>query len=46
MLVSREGAAMSNFIRITPFMMVDSMERALLFFTEILGFQIGFRAAN
>ena len=37
---------MSNFIRITPFMMVDHLERAVLFFTGILGFQIGFRAPN
>src|SRR5262245_28729347 len=46
-LISREGTvAMSNFIRITPFMMVDNLERALLFFSGILGFQIGFRAGN
>jgi catechol 2,3-dioxygenase-like lactoylglutathione lyase family enzyme len=36
----------SNFIHITPFMHVESLDRALAFFTNILGFEIGFRAAN
>ncbi len=34
---------MANFIRITPFMIVDNLERALTFFTDILGFDIPFR---
>ncbi len=34
---------MSNFIQITPFMHVEDVERAVAFFTEILGFEIGFR---
>jgi len=29
---------MSNFIRITPFMSVDNLDRAVHFFTDILGF--------
>jgi catechol 2,3-dioxygenase-like lactoylglutathione lyase family enzyme len=34
---------MSNFIRVTPFMIVDNLERALTFFTDILGFDTAFR---
>ena len=30
---------MSNFIQITPFMHVDDLDRALVFFNEILGFK-------
>ena len=30
---------MSNFIQVTPFMHVDDLDRALAFFTEILGFK-------
>ena len=30
---------MSNFIQVTPFMHVDNIDRALTFFTEILGFK-------
>jgi len=30
---------MSNFIQVTPFMHVDNLDRALTFFTEILGFK-------
>ena len=30
---------MSNFIQITPFMQVDDLDRALVFFNEILGFK-------
>ena len=37
---------MSNFIQVTPFMHVDDLERALAFFTGILGFETRFRAAN
>lgn len=37
---------MSNFIQITPFMIVDDIERALAFFTGILGFETTFRRAN
>src|SRR5438552_19188268 len=38
--------AMSNFIQVTPFMHVDDLERALAFFTGILGFEMRFRVAN
>jgi catechol 2,3-dioxygenase-like lactoylglutathione lyase family enzyme len=34
---------MSNFIQVTPFMHVDDLERALTFFTEILGFETQLR---
>jgi catechol 2,3-dioxygenase-like lactoylglutathione lyase family enzyme len=37
---------MSNFLQVTPFMHVDDLERALAFFTGILGFETRFRAAN
>ena len=37
---------MSNFIQVTPFMHVEDLERALAFFTGILGFETRFRAAN
>ena len=37
---------MSNFIQVTPFMHVEDIERALAFFTGILGFETCFRAAN
>jgi len=37
---------MANFIQVTPFMHVDNLERALAFFTEILGFETRFRVAN
>jgi catechol 2,3-dioxygenase-like lactoylglutathione lyase family enzyme len=37
---------MSNFIQVTPFMHVDNLERAVAFFTEILGFKTRFRANN
>jgi catechol 2,3-dioxygenase-like lactoylglutathione lyase family enzyme len=30
---------MSNFIQVTPFMHVDDLDRAVAFFTEILGFK-------
>ncbi len=37
---------MGNFIRVTPFMIVDNLERALTFFAEILGFEIPFRVRD
>src|SRR6266550_1852837 len=37
---------MSNFIHVTPFMHVDNLERALTFFTDILGFETPYRLAN
>jgi catechol 2,3-dioxygenase-like lactoylglutathione lyase family enzyme len=37
---------MSNFIHITPFMHVDNLDRAITFFTDILGFEMLFRAAD
>lgn len=37
---------MSNFIQITPFMHVAELDRALDFFTDILGFTVGYRDAG
>lgn len=37
---------MPNFIQITPFMHVENLQKALTFFTEILGFEVQFRAEN
>ena len=37
---------MSNFIQVTPFMHVEDLERALTFFTEILGFDVPYRLNN
>jgi catechol 2,3-dioxygenase-like lactoylglutathione lyase family enzyme len=37
---------MSNFIQVTPFMHVEDMEKALAFFTGILGFETLLREAN
>ncbi len=37
---------MSNFIQVTPFMHVDDLERALTFFTDILGFETLFRVSD
>lgn len=37
---------MSNFIQVTPFMHVDSLDRAVSFFTDILGFETRFRATD
>jgi catechol 2,3-dioxygenase-like lactoylglutathione lyase family enzyme len=37
---------MSNFIQVTPFMHVDNLDRALAFFTGILGFETLFRETN
>jgi len=38
--------AVSNFIQVTPFMIVDDINRALNFFTEILGFETLVRYSN
>lgn len=37
---------MSNFIQITPFMIVDDLDRALTFFTDILGFEALYRSRD
>jgi catechol 2,3-dioxygenase-like lactoylglutathione lyase family enzyme len=37
---------MLNFIQVTPFMQVDDLQRAVSFFTDILGFETLFRANN
>jgi catechol 2,3-dioxygenase-like lactoylglutathione lyase family enzyme len=37
---------MSNFIQVTPFMHVENLERALTFFTDILGFETRFRTTD
>src|SRR5258706_11319426 len=37
---------MSNFIQITPFMHVEDIEEALIFFNEVLGFETQFRARD
>jgi catechol 2,3-dioxygenase-like lactoylglutathione lyase family enzyme len=37
---------LSNFIQITPFMHVAELDQALIFFSETLGFETLFRAAN
>jgi catechol 2,3-dioxygenase-like lactoylglutathione lyase family enzyme len=37
---------MSNVIQVTPFMHVESLERALAFFTDILGFETTVRMAD
>jgi len=37
---------MSHFIQITPFMHVDDLDRALAFFTGILGFETRLPKAN
>jgi catechol 2,3-dioxygenase-like lactoylglutathione lyase family enzyme len=36
----------SNFIQVTPFMVVDDIKRALVFFTDILGFEALLRYPN
>jgi len=36
----------ANFIQVTPFMVVDNLERALTFFNDILGFKTLRRYAN
>ncbi len=37
---------MENFIQVTPFMHVDDLDRALTFFTDILGFETLFRMSD
>jgi len=37
---------MSNFIQVTPFITVDDLERALAFFTGILGFEARLRHSD
>jgi catechol 2,3-dioxygenase-like lactoylglutathione lyase family enzyme len=37
---------MSNFLQVTPFMHVTDLEKAIVFFTDILGFKVPFRADN
>ncbi len=37
---------MSNFVQVTPFMHVADIEKALAFFTEILGFETLLRVSN
>jgi catechol 2,3-dioxygenase-like lactoylglutathione lyase family enzyme len=37
---------MSNFIQVTPFMVVDDVNRAVNFFTDILGFETRFRSGD
>ena len=46
MLISRQEMAMSNFIQVTPFMHVTDIEKALAFFTGILGFETLLRVSN
>jgi len=35
-----------NFIQVTPFMIVDNLERALAFFVDLLDFEVQFRARD
>jgi catechol 2,3-dioxygenase-like lactoylglutathione lyase family enzyme len=37
---------MSNFVQVTPFMHVDDIERAVAFFTDVLGFKTLLRSEN
>jgi catechol 2,3-dioxygenase-like lactoylglutathione lyase family enzyme len=37
---------MSNFIQITPFMHVEDLAKALIFFNDVLGFETQFRARD
>jgi catechol 2,3-dioxygenase-like lactoylglutathione lyase family enzyme len=37
---------MSNFIQVTPFMIVQDVDRAVNFFTDILGFEARFRSGD
>jgi catechol 2,3-dioxygenase-like lactoylglutathione lyase family enzyme len=45
-LISGEESSMSKFIHVTPFMHVDNLDRALAFFTDILGFETPLRVAD
>ncbi len=35
-----------NFIQVTPFMIVEDLEKALAFFVDLLGFEVQFRASD
>ena len=37
---------MANLVQVTPFMHVENLDTAVAFFTDILGFAVGFRADN
>ena len=37
---------MSNFIQVTPFIIVDNLDRALTFFIDILGFEARYRTRD
>ena len=37
---------MANLLQVTPFMHVENLDKAVAFFTDILGFELGFRAGN
>ena len=37
---------MANFLQVTPFMHVENLDKAVAVFTDILGFELGFRAGN
>jgi catechol 2,3-dioxygenase-like lactoylglutathione lyase family enzyme len=37
---------MSNFIQVTPFMIVDNLDRAVTFFTDVLGFETKLRKSD
>jgi len=37
---------LSNFVQVTPFVTVESLERAVAFFRDILGFQVLLRQSN
>ena len=37
---------MANFLQVTPFMHVENLDKAVAFLTDVLGFELGFRADN
>ena len=37
---------MANLVQVTPFMHVENLDKAVAFFTGILGFELGFCAGN